>query len=178
MAYTKHVKRQEVMNMITFQGKEVHLRHKRLNVNDTLPSFTIVKNDLSEIKSDDTKGIRVFLSVTSLDTGVCSMEVAKFMQYFQGDQKLTCYAISMDLPFALDRWCQAKENDNIITTSDYKYQSFGQLTGTIIDELNLLTRAVFVVDENNILQYVEYVSEITNEPDYDAVLNKIAQLTR
>lgn len=91
--------------MITFQGKEVHLRHKRLNVNDTLPSFTIVKNDLSEIKSDDTKGIRVFLSVPSLDTGVCSMEVAKFMQYFQGDQKLTCYAISMDLPFALDRSC-------------------------------------------------------------------------
>lgn len=164
--------------MITFQGNEVHLRHKQLQVHDQLPLFTVVKNDLSEIKSDDTKGIRVFLAVPSLDTGVCSMEVAKFMQYFQGDDTLTCYAISMDLPFALDRWCQAKENDNIITASDYKYQSFGQLTGTIIDELNLLTRAVFVADEHNVLQYVEYVAEVTNEPNYDAVLNKIAELTK
>lgn len=164
--------------MITFQGNEVHLRHKQLQVKDQLPSFTIVKNDLTEIKSDDTKGIRVFLSVPSLDTGVCSMEVAKFMQYFQGDDRLTCYAVSMDLPFALDRWCQAKANDNIVTASDYKYQSFGQLTGTIIDEWNLLTRAVFVADEHNVLQYVEYVSEVTNEPNYDAVLNKIAELTK
>lgn len=163
--------------MITFQGNEVHLRHKQLQVKDQLPSFTIVKNDLTEIKSDDTKGIRVFLSVPSLDTGVCSMEVAKFMQYFQGNDALTCYAVSMDLPFALDRWCQAKENDHIITASDYKYQSFGQLTGTIIDELNLLTRAVFVVDHDNVIQYVEYVSEVTKEPDYDAVLNMIAKLT-
>lgn len=163
--------------MITFQGNEVHLRHKQLQVKDQLPSFTIVKNDLTEIKSDDTKGIRVFLSVPSLDTGVCSMEVAKFMQYFQGDDTLTCYAVSMDLPFALDRWCQAKENDHIITASDYKYQSFGQLTGTIINELNLLTRAVFVVDHDNVIQYVEYVSEVTKEPDYDAVLNMIAKLT-
>lgn len=162
--------------MITFQGKEVTLRHKQLSVGDTLPSFSITANDLTEIKSDDTKGVRVFLSVPSLDTGVCSMEVAKFMQYFQGDDKVTCYAISMDLPFALDRWCQAKENDNIITASDYKTQSFGQLTGTILDELNLLTRAVFVVDANNIIQYVEYVSEITNEPNYDAVLNKVGEL--
>lgn len=163
--------------MITFQGNEVHLRHKQLQVKDQLPSFTIVKNDLTEIKSDDTKGIRVFLSVPSLDTGVCSMEVAKFMQYFQGNDTLTCYAVSMDLPFALDRWCQAKENDHMITASDYKYQSFGQLTGTIIDELNLLTRAVFVVDHDNVIQYAEYVSEVTNEPDYDAVLNMIAKLT-
>lgn len=162
--------------MITFQGKEVTLRHRQLQEKDTLPSFTITGNDLREIKSDETKGVRVFLSVPSLDTGVCSLEVTKFMQYFQGDEKVTCYVVSMDLPFALDRWCQAKANDNIITTSDYKTQSFGQLTGTIIDELNLLTRAVFVVDENNIVQYAEYVSEITNEPNYDAILNKVGEL--
>lgn len=164
--------------MITFQGNEVHLRHTQLQIKDSLPKFSVVKNDLTEITREDTKGVRIFLSVPSLDTGVCSMEVAKFMEYLKEYPEVTCYAVSMDLPFALERWCQAKGNDNVVTTSDYKYQSFGQQTGTIIEELNLLTRAIFVVDEHNVIQYIEYVSEVTNEPNYEAVLKTIAELTK
>ena len=161
---------------ITFQGSPVTIKKALLKKGDKLQDFTIIKNDLSPVSLADTKGKRVFLSVPSLDTGVCSMEVAKFMDYAQGFQDVEVYTVSMDLPFALARWCQSKNNSNIITASDYKSRSFGEATATYVEELGLLTRAVFVVDEDNVIQYVEYVQEITNEPDYDAVLNAVAAL--
>ena len=123
------------------------------------------------IVDQDSTGTRIFLSVPSLDTGVCSMEVAKFINYAKELKDVTVCAISMDLPFALERWCQAKNNENVITLSDYKLHSFAAATATYVEELGLLTRAVFVVDKDNILRYVEYVREITDEPDYEAVLS-------
>ncbi len=162
---------------VTFQGNPLTLVGKQLQVNDTLPAFTVTGNDLSAISIEDTKGVRVFLTVPSLDTGVCSIEVAKFMEYFKDNKEVSCYAISMDLPFALDRWCQAKNNENVITASDYQTKSFAEATGTFLKELCLLTRAVFVVDADNVLHHVEYVSEVTNEPNYDAVLAAVAKLT-
>lgn len=161
---------------ITFQGTPVTIQKPLLKKGDILQDFSITKNDLSEVTLKDTKGSRVFITVPSLDTGVCSMEVAKFMDYAQGFQDVEVYTVSMDLPFALDRWCQSKANSNIITASDYKSRSFGEASSTYVEELGLLTRAVFVVDKDNVVQYVEYVSEITNEPDYDAVLNAVAKL--
>ncbi|MFR6488727.1 MAG: redoxin family protein [Clostridium sp.] len=98
------------------------------------------------------------------------MEVAKFIKYAKELKDVTVYAVSMDLPFALDRWCQAKNNENVITLSDYKYHSFANATATYVEELGLLTRAVFIVDDENTIRYVEYVNEITEEPNYDAVL--------
>ena len=138
---------------ITFQGNPVTIKH-----------------DMSEWRSEDSTGTRIFLSVPSLDTGVCSMEVAKFINYAKELKDVTIYAISMDLPFALERWCQAKNNENVITLSDYKLHSFAAATGTYVEELGLLTRAVFVVDKDTTLRYAEYVKEITEEPDYAAVL--------
>lgn len=161
---------------ITFQGTPVTIQKALLKKGDKLQDFSITKNDLTEITLKDTKGSRVFITVPSLDTGVCSLEVAKFMEYAQGFQDVEVYTVSMDLPFALDRWCQSKANSNIVTASDYKSRSFGEASATYVDELGLLTRAVFVVDKDDVIQYVEYVSEITNEPDYDAVLNAVAQL--
>ena len=159
---------------ITFQGNQVSLAGKQLAVGDQLPDFRLIKNDLSEIGKE--QGKRIYLSVPSLDTGVCSMEVAKFVEYMKGYQDVVCYSVSMDLPFALDRWCQAKENDQVVTASDYKYHEFAKATGTLVEELGLLTRAVFVVDEQDIVRYVDYVTEITNEPSYDAILNAVAAL--
>lgn len=163
---------------ITFQGNPVTLLGKQLQVQDTLPDFTIVGNDLGAIRKADTKGVRIFLTVPSLDTGVCSMEVAKFMEYIKDKKEVSCYAVSMDLPFALDRWCQSKGNDRVVTASDYQTKSFAEATGTFLKELCLLTRAVFVVDANDVVQHVEYVSEIKNEPNYDAVLAVVEKLTK
>lgn len=161
---------------ITFKGNPITIKKQPLQVGDTLTDFRIVKNDLSEITLADTKGKRIFLSVPSLDTGVCSLEVEKFMQYIRDAHDVTCYSVSYDLPFALDRWCQAKENENVITASDYKFHSFGEASATFIEELGLLTRAVFLVDKDNVVRYVEYVSEVANEPNYDAVLNALADI--
>ncbi|MGX8834622.1 thiol peroxidase [Amedibacillus sp. YH-ame10] len=159
---------------ITFKGNPVTLVGKQLQVNDVMPCFPLVKNDLSELRCEE--GKRIYLSVPSLDTGVCSMEVAKFMEYMKAYSDVLCYSVSMDLPFALERWCQAKENEQVITTSDYKYREFAKATGTLVEELGLLTRAVFVVDENNVIRHVEYLAEIANEPNYDAILNAVATL--
>ena len=155
---------------ITFQGNPVTLQKEAVKINEKMQPFTAVKNDMSELKSEETSGKRIFLSVPSLDTGVCSMEVAKFIKYAKELKDVTVYAVSMDLPFALDRWCQAKNNENVITLSDYKYHSFAIATATYVEELGLLTRAVFIVDDENTIRYVEYVNEITEEPNYDAVL--------
>lgn len=155
---------------ITFQGNPVTLQKEAVKINEKMQPFTAVKNDMSELKSEETSGKRIFLSVPSLDTDVCSMEVAKFIKYAKELKDVTVYAVSMDLPFALDRWCQAKNNENVITLSDYKYHSFANATATYVEELGLLTRAVFVVDDENTIRYVEYVNEITEEPNYDAVL--------
>lgn len=154
---------------VNFKGTEVDLINTTLKVGDKLPSFKVVKNDLSDLSKQDTKGIRVFLTVPSIDTGVCSIEVAKFINYFKNIDNF-CYVISMDLPFAFNRWCQANQSENVITASDYKYREFGEKTGTLIKQLGLLTRAVFVVDENDEILHVEYVSEVSTEPNYEEVL--------
>ena len=146
---------------ITFQGNPVTLQKEAVKINEKMQPFTAVKNDMSELKSEETSGKRIFLSVPSLDTGVCSMEVAKFIKYAKELK---------DVTVALDRWCQAKNNENVITLSDYKYHSFANATATYVEELGLLTRAVFIVDDENTIRYVEYVNEITEEPNYDAVL--------
>ena len=105
---------------ITFQGNPVTIKHEAVKPKEKLKPFTAIRNDMSEWRSEDSTGTRIFLSVPSLDTGVCSMEVAKFINYAKELKDVTIYAISMDLPFALERWCQAKNNENVITLSDYK----------------------------------------------------------
>ena len=161
---------------ITFKGNPVTLSKEPIKKGDKLPDFKIVKNDLSEIYAKDTKGVRVFLSVPSLDTGVCSMEVENFMHYLEAYNDVDCYTISMDLPFALDRWCQSKQNSRIVTASDYKDHEFANSTGLLVEELGLLARSCFVVNADNEIVYMEVVKEISDEPNYDAVLNAISQI--
>lgn len=155
---------------LTFLGNEVHLRGTQLKKGDKFPEFTAVKTDLSPLNLKDTKGRRVILSVPSLDTDVCSVEVAKFIQLFKSLPENHCYVVSMDLPFAQARWCQQNVSENVITASDYKERSFAEKTGTYVEELGLLTRAAFVLDEEGTIVYAEYVEEIATEPNYDAVM--------
>ena len=158
---------------VTFQGNPLTLEGTQVKVGDTAPDFTVVNNDLNPLKLSDTKGKRVFLTVPSLDTPVCDTEVRRFNQEASKLGNVTIYTISMDLPFAQARWCGGANIDKVITASDYKDREFGKNYGVYINELGLLSRAVFVVDENNKVTYVEYLSEITNEPDYDKALNAL-----
>lgn len=155
---------------IKFQGNPITLEGNTVKVGDIAPDFIVVDNGLNPVNSKDLKGKRVYISVPSIDTGVCDMEVRKFNEEASNLAGVKIYTISMDLPFAQARWCGNAGVENVKTLSDYKDREFGKNYGTYIKELGLLTRAVFVVDENNKVIYVEYCEEVTSEPNYEEVL--------
>lgn len=155
---------------IKFQGNPITLDGNIVKVGDIAPDFIVVDNGLNPVNSKDLKGKRVYVSVPSIDTDVCDMEVRKFNEEASNLADIKIYTISMDLPFAQARWCGNAGVENVKTLSDYKDREFGKNYGTYIKELGLLTRAVFVVDENNKVIYVEYCEEVTSEPNYEEVL--------
>ena len=158
---------------VTFQGNPLTLEGTQVKVGDNAPNFTVVNNDLNEVSLNDTKGKRIFLTVPSLDTPVCDTEVRRFNEEASKLDNVTVYTVSMDLPFAQARWCGAAGVNNVVTVSDYKDKVFSKNYGAYINELGLLTRAVFVVDENNKVTYVEYLNEITEEPNYAKALEAL-----
>ncbi len=156
---------------VNFKGNPVTLEGNEVKVGDMAPDFLVMDNELKPVALKDTSGKRVFVVVPSIDTSVCDMEVRRFNQEATKLNNVSIYVISMDLPFAQARWCGNAGIDKVKTLSDYKERSFGKNYGTYIKELGLLTRAVFVADENNKITYVEYCAEVGAEPNYDAVLN-------
>lgn len=158
---------------VTFQGAPLTLEGTQVKVGDKAPNFITVGNDLNPVSLNDTKGKRVFLSVPSIDTPVCDTEVRRFNEEASKLERVQVYTVSMDLPFAQARWCGAAGIENVKTISDYKDREFGKNYGVYINELGLLSRAVFVIDENDMVTYVEYLKEITEEPNYEAVLNAL-----
>ena len=158
---------------ITFNGDPITLVEEQVKVGDTAPDFLVVDNTLKDLTLSDTKGKRIFVTVPSLDTSVCDMEVRKFNEEASKLEDVTVYVVSMDLPFAQVRWCGNAGVDRVKTVSDYKQKSFGKNYGALIEEFCFLTRAIFVVDENNKITYVEYCKDVINEPDYESALNAV-----
>ena len=158
------------MTIVKFAGSPVTLLGKTLAVGDKFNDFTTTTNDLGEFTLKDTKGVRVFLTVPSIDTPVCDMEVKRFNKEVEKLDGVTCYTVSMDLPFAQARWCGSEGVNSVKTLSDYKDRSFGEATGTYVKELGLLARTSFVVDSTGIVTFVEYLDEMTHEPSYDKIL--------
>lgn len=158
---------------ITFQGNPVTLAGKELRTGDKLPDFTVTGNDLDPVSLGDTAGVRVFVAVPSLDTPVCDLEVRSFNQRIAELGGATVWVVSMDLPFAQSRWCAAAGISAVKTVSDYKDRSFAAATGTMVQELGLLARAVFVVDSTGTVTYAEYVGEIGNPPDFETVIAEV-----
>lgn len=158
---------------ITFNGDPITLVEEQVKVGDTAPDFLVVDNTLKDLTLSDTKGKRIFVTVPSLDTSVCDMEVRKFNEEVSKLEDVTVYVVSMDLPFAQVRWCGNAGVDRVKTVSDFKQKSFGKQYGTLIQEFGFLTRAIFVVDENNKITYVEYCNDVINEPNYEKVLDAV-----
>ncbi|GAA0484285.1 thiol peroxidase [Salinibacillus aidingensis] len=158
------------MANVTFGGDPVTLLGEEVKVGDQAPDFTVLNNDLEEKSLKDFAGKKIITAVPSLDTGVCDAETRRFNEEANNLGDVTILTISMDLPFAQKRWCGAAGVENVITLSDHRDASFGQAYGALIKELRLLARSVFVVDENNKVTYVEYVSEVTDHPDYESAL--------
>lgn len=158
---------------ITFAGNPLTLKGKEIKVGDTAPDFLLTDNNLNDVSLADTKGKRVFVVVPSLDTPICDMSAKRFNEEAASLDNVSIYVVSMDLPFAQARWCGATSSDKITTLSDYKNRSFGENYGVYINELGLLTRSIFIVDENNKVIYVEYCSEVKSEPNFEAALNAL-----
>lgn len=169
---------QENPGAVTFQGTPLTLMGKIPSKGETAPDFTVIDNQLQPVTlADLSQKILVLSAVPSLDTPVCDMETRKFNQAAEklGSDVLIA-TISMDLPFAQARWCAATGVSNVQTFSDYKYASFGSSYGVLIDELRLLARCLFVLDDKRVVRHVQLVKEITNEPDYDAVIATVKAL--
>lgn len=166
------------INMPTFAGNPLTLEGTKLKVNDQIADFTVLDNDLNPVQLSDYNNYkyRVISVVPSLDTGVCDQQTRRINQQLASIDDTIVLTISNDLPFAQARWCGAADIDKVITLSDYRDLDFAKKTGTLIKELRLLTRAVFIVDDNNTVLYVEYLDEITNHPNYDALLDKVNAL--
>lgn len=159
------------MASITFKGNAVTLLGSEVKVGDKAPNFNVLGNDLSQVTLDDSKGlVRLISVVPSLDTGVCDAQTRRFNEEAANLDNVKILTVSVDLPFAQKRWCGAAGIDKVQTVSDHRDLSFGEAYGVAIKELRLLARAVFVIDSNDTVTYVEYVSEATNHPNYEAAI--------
>ncbi len=163
---------------VTFKNNPVTLLGNEIKVGSNAPDFTVLANDLSPVKLSDYKGKVVVLSVfPSIDTGVCATQNRTFNKEAASlSEDIVIIGISVDLPFALGRFCGAEGIDKVITTSDHKDLDFGSKYGFVIEELRLLARGTVVVDKEGVVRHVEYVSEVTNEPNYEAALNTAKSL--
>ena len=163
---------------VTFKSNPLTLVGPEIKVGDQAPNFNVLANDLSDFSlASDSGKVRLILSVPSLDTGVCDAETRKFNDEAANfPENVVVYTVSCDLPFAQARWCGAANVENVQTLSDHRDLDFGQGYGTLVKELRILSRAVFLVDANNTVQYVEYVPEIAEHPNYEAAVEAVRRI--
>lgn len=148
-----------------------------LKAGDKAPDFDAINASLQPMNLEKTgKAVRVFSVIPSLDTPVCDAQTKRFNEEATGMPGVEFYTVSMDLPFAQKRWCGAFAIDNVKMLSDHKSGSFGMNYGTLIKELRIESRAIFVVDKDGVVQHVEYVKEVADHPDYESALKKAKEL--
>ena len=158
---------------VEFKGSHYNLVGPQLKPGDKAPDFQCLNGLESANLASTPAKPRLFSVVPSLDTPVCSQQTKKFDETLGSyKDRLACYTVSLDLPFAQKRFCSAENIGNMQTLSDVHNHSFGQNYGVLIEglPLALLSRAVFVVDKNGTITYAEYVPEVGSHPNYDAAL--------
>jgi thiol peroxidase len=162
---------QERSAATTLRGNPMTLLGPELKAGDKAPDFEAVTDSLKPVTLETTgHHVRIFSVVPSLDTPVCDAQTKRFNEEAAQLPNVDIYSISMDLPFAQKRWCGSFGVDKVKMLSDHKSGSFGEHYGTLIKELRIESRAIFVIDPDNTLRYVEYVKEVADHPNYDAAL--------
>ncbi|MEZ5401072.1 MAG: thiol peroxidase [Bryobacteraceae bacterium] len=156
----------------TLRGNALDLEGPELKAGDTAPDFQGVDNGLQPVTLASTgAGVRIFSVVPSLDTPVCDAQTRRFNEEAAKLDGVDIYTFSMDLPFAQKRWCGAFGIDKVKMVSDHRAGSFGAAYGTLIKDLRIHSRAIFVVDKDNKIVHSEYVGEVADHPNYDAALS-------
>jgi thiol peroxidase len=164
---------------VTFKGGPLTLVGDEVKVGAPAPDFTLTGDGMQDIRKADLLGKPTIISVVpSLDTPVCQVQTKTFNTRLAalGD-RVNAVTVSLDLPFAMNRFCGAEEIKGLRTGSDYMDRSFGTSWGVLIDELKILARAVFVLDSQGVVRYAQVVKEVASEPDYDAALAALEKTT-
>ena len=162
----------------TLKGNPITLIGPELKAGDKAPDFKLNKDLMTEVSLSDYAGkVKLISVVPSLDTGVCDAQTKRFNEEAAsfGDSVIVL-TVSVDLPFAQARWCGANGVERVVTLSDYKTNAFGEAYGVLIKELRLDMRAIFVVDQNDTIQYVQYLEEMTEHPDYEKAIEAVKKL--
>lgn len=155
----------------TMRGNPLTLIGPELQVGDAAPDFSVVDSSLGAVNLEKTGGnVRIISVVPSLDTPVCDMQTKRFNQEAAQLPGVDILTVSMDLPFAQKRWCGAFGIDKVKMLSDHRDGSFGEAYGTLIKDLRIESRAIFVLDKDNTIRHVEYVKEVADHPNYDSAL--------
>lgn len=174
MAIENHSDRTTIL-----QGNPFKLEGPELKVGDTAPDFDVVNDSLQAVNLAKTgTGVRVFSVVPSLDTPVCDAQTKRFEEVAGTLNGISIYTVSMDLPFAQKRWCGNFGVKNVAMLSDHKSGSFGENYGTLISDLRIESRAIFVLDGENKIRHVEYVKSVGDHPDYDAAMKAAQNLSK
>ncbi|NIA06867.1 MAG: thiol peroxidase [Actinobacteria bacterium] len=171
---------QERKGVVTFQGEPLTLLGDEVTVGQAAPDFTVVDKDFKPVKLSEFAGRVVLISaVPSLDTPVCSIQTKRFNEEAAKlAEKITVLTISEDLPFAQGRFCSSEKIEGHQVLSDHVYRQFGQNYGLLIKDMMLLARTVLIVGKDGVISYREIVSEITEEPNYDAALTAAKEISK
>ena len=155
----------------TLKGNPLTVLGPELKVGQKAPDFQAIDDGLKPATLETTgHGVRIFSVVPSLDTPVCDAQTKRFNEEASKLPELSIYTFSMDLPFAQKRWCGAYGVDHVKMISDHRTGSFGESYGTLIKELHIHSRAIFVLDKDDTLKHIEYVKEVGTHPDYESAL--------
>ncbi|MBF0206752.1 MAG: thiol peroxidase [Oligoflexia bacterium] len=168
----------ERIGLLTVKGNPLTLIGKELKVGEHLPDIELLNNDLNPVRLSHFLGkICIISTVPSLDTPICDLQTKKFNETATRlGNNIIILTVSMDLPFAQKRWCGANNIEKVITLSDHREAALGKAFGILVKELRLLARAIFVIDKEGKISYVQLVKELSHEPDYDAVLKEVHKL--
>ena len=163
--------------MTTFLGKPVTLAGQAVAVGSTAPDFPLTPTDLTKKSlSDFADKVKVISIIPSIDTGICSTQTRTFNQTLSDLDDTVVITVSRDLPFAQARWCGAQGLENAVMLSDYVDSSFGKAYGVLMEEWQLLARAVLVLDKDNKVVYTEYLDNVNSEPNYDKAIEAVKAL--
>jgi len=163
----------------TLRGNPMTLLGPELKAGEKAPDFQVVNDSMQPISLEKTgQSVRIFSVIPSLDTPVCDAQTRRFNEEAAKLPGVDIYTVSMDLPFAQKRWCGAYGVDKVKMLSDHRSGSFGEHYGTLIKELRIESRAIFVLDKDNTVKHVEYVKEVGEHPNYDAALSAARTLAK
>lgn len=168
----------ERRSAVTFKGSPLTLVGSEIKTGTKAPDFTVLDNTLKAVGLKDFAGKAKLISVTpSLDTPVCDTQARRFnVEASKLPDSVVVMNISMDLPFAISRFCTTAGIERVKTFSDHREASFGQAYGVLIKELRLLARAVFLIDASDTVRYCEVVGEMTGSVDFDRALEETSRL--